>query len=188
MKSILHESNNKDILHSNVLHLHDFRLMKTTLSIMTIIEVNDGQGDGPDQQANQQTFIGPLKGPKTLSFNFLGAWLWPATGFSFISLVFGSSKPFIVGHKEFMCVQKTSACHVFMDYCSWSKRTFSNLTYSEFQGQINLILRWKFLWISVKLWANIWNIWQRRSLEKPSRWKKGMILGIGRSMSPHPPP
>ena len=107
MKSILHESNNKDILHSNVLHLHDFRLMKTTLIIMTIIEVNDGQGDGPDQQANQQTFIGPLKGPKTLSFNFLGAWLWPATGFSFINLVFGSSKPFIVGHKEFMCVQKT---------------------------------------------------------------------------------
>ena len=67
----------------------------------------DAKGDGPDQTANQQTFIGPLKGLKILSFNFLGAWLWPATGFSFISLVFGSSKPFIVGHKEFMCVQKT---------------------------------------------------------------------------------
>ena len=75
----------------------------------------------------------------------------------------------------------TSACHVFMDYCSWSKRTFSNLTYSEFQGQSNFVLRWKFLWISVKLWANIWNIWQRRSLEKTSRWKKGRILGIGRN-------
>ena len=70
MKSILHESNNKDILHSNVLHLHDLRLMKTTLSMMTIIEVNDCQGDGPDQQANQQTFIGPLKALRILSFNF----------------------------------------------------------------------------------------------------------------------
>ena len=73
----------------------------------------------------------------------------------------------------------TSACHVFMDYCSWSKRTFSNLTYSGFQGQINLILRWKFLWISAKLWANIWNIWLRRSLEKTSRWKKVWFWALG---------
>ena len=82
----------------------------------------------------------------------------------------------------------TSACHVFMDYCSWSKRTFSNLTYSEFQGQINFILRWKFLWISAKLWANIWNIWQRRSLEKTSRWKKVWFWALGQVCPLIPPP
>ena len=73
----------------------------------------------------------------------------------------------------------TSACHVFMDYCSWSKRTFSNLTYSEFQGQSNFVLRWKVLWISAKLWANIWNIWRWRSLEKNSRWKKAWFWALG---------
>ena len=82
----------------------------------------------------------------------------------------------------------TSACHVFMDYCSWSKRTFSNLTYSEFQGQINYILRWKFLWISAKLWANIWNTWQRRSLEKTSRWKRVWFWALGEVCSLTLPP
>ena len=72
MKSILHGPNNKDILHNNV--LHDLPLMKTTMSIEHDENgQGDAQGDRLDQKANQQTFIGPLKGLQILSFNFLGA-------------------------------------------------------------------------------------------------------------------